>query len=122
MLALIGEPARVWADQMNPKQYLALLDLLEREGFKITRSAHILRSYAELYQWNQWTIQLTAKGLDKVEALEVHTFFDSESLSWRNKVKAYLPEQVTSALIYLRQEITDLKTGQIGLLCEALQD
>ncbi len=67
-------------------------------------------------------MQLTAKGFDKVDALEVHVFFDSESLDWRNKTKSYAPEQVVSALVYIREQVANLKTGQIALICEALQD
>lgn len=108
---------------MNPKQYLALLDLLAaQDDFKITKSTHILRSYAEFYKWNQWTVQLCAKGFDKVESLEIHVFFDSESLAWRNSVKSYAPEQVTSAVCHIRESLRCLREGQIALLCEALQD
>lgn len=107
---------------MTPRQYLALLGILEAKGFKVTRDSCLLRSYAEFYKWNQWTVQLTAQGLDKVESFTVEVYFDSEALAYRNTSKTYLPEQSASVLCYIDECLRCLREGQISLLCDALQD
>lgn len=104
---------------MKPAQYLATLETLTSHGFTVTRNAHLLKSYAEFYRWNAWTVQLCATGFDCVESLEVHVFFDSEALAWRNEVKTYTPEQVVSALVYAQTRVEQLSNGNMMTICEA---
>lgn len=105
---------------MTPTNYLKMLDVLTESGFRVERNPQMIKSYAEFYQWNGWTVQVCAKGFDKVEQLEVHTFFDSECLSWRNEVKVFEPERVVSMVIYAQEKLERLRNGSLALIVEAL--
>ena len=100
------------------KAWIAFLAECEAKGFKCNRENNsVFRHYAELYVWNQYTIQVGCQN--EGEGVAVELYFDREALAYRNKLVKFSFDNRAEALIVARKMARSLSGD---LLAEAFME